>query len=103
MSKNTENLIINSVSYKCKHLKCELKMSKITLTSKNFDHHRHLLLYYILVREPGIAAVISGRVVEQDIREVQVSISTHGNPAVLPHRLHGGECCLNWPGERARI
>lgn len=80
-------------------------MSKIeiTLTSKNFDHHRHLLLYYILVREAGIAAVISGRVIEQDVREVQVSIPTHGNPAVLPHRLHGGECCLNRPVERTRI
>lgn len=73
------------------------------LTCKHFNDDGHLLLDDVLVREAGIAAVIGSRVVEQDVREVQISVHSHGHPAVLPHRLHGGERRLNGPVERSRI
>lgn len=78
-------------------------MRTIILTCKHFNNHRHLLLDDIFVGEAGVTAVVSRRVIEQDVREVQISIYSHGYPAVLPHRLHGGESCLNGPVERSRI
>lgn len=73
------------------------------LTCKHLNDHRHLLLNDIPIREASITAVISSRVINQHIREIQISIDSHGNPAVLPYRLHGGESCLNGPVERSRI
>lgn len=73
------------------------------LTCKHFNNHRHLLLDDVLVGETGVAAVISGRVIKQDVREVQISVDSHGNSTVLPYSLCGGESCLNRPVERSRI
>lgn len=89
--------------YPCSIQLCENCENTIILTCKHFNDHRHLLLDDILVGEAGVTAEISSRVVEQDVREVQISVYSHGYPAVLPHRLHCGESCLNGPVERSRI
>ena len=75
----------------------------IILTRQHFNNHGHLLLDDVLVGETGVTAVISGWVIEQDVREVEVSVDSHGNPAVLPHSLHGGERRLDGPAERSRV
>lgn len=75
----------------------------ITPTGENFNNHGHLLLNDIPVGEASVAAVVSHRVVEVDVGEVQVSVHAHGHPAVLSHRLHGGESRLDWPVERSGI
>ena len=71
-----------------------------SLTCDHLDHHRPLLLDAVFVREPGIAAVVGVGVVKEHIGEVEVSVNAGGDPAVLPHSLHGGEGRLDGPGER---
>ena len=78
-------------------------MDTAILTCKHFNNHGHLLLDDVLVRETGITAEITDRVIEQHVREVQVSVDPHGNPAVLPHSLRGGESRLDRPVERSRV
>lgn len=83
----------------------EIKTCRHTtaLTCDNFYHHGPLLLNGVFVWESGVAAVITDRVVKEDMREIQVPIHTHRDPAVLPHWLHGGKRCLNGPIKRSRI
>lgn len=83
-------------------VKCAVNSSG-TPTCENLDHHWHLLLNDVPVGEASVAAVIGGGVVVEDVREVQVSVHTHGHPAVLPHRLHGGESRLDRPVEGSRV
>ena len=75
----------------------------VILTGNNFNNNGHLLLDDVSVWEACITAVINSRVVEQDVREVQISVNSHGYPAVRPHGLHGGGSRLDGPVERSRI
>lgn len=72
----------------------------VILTRQHLNHHWHLLLDDVLVGEAGITAVIGSRVIELDVREIQISVYSHGYPAVRPHRVHGGDSCLNRPVKR---
>ena len=72
------------------------------LTCDHLDDDRPLLLDAVLVRESGVAAVVGLGVVEEDVGEVEIPVQPGGQPAVLPHGLHGGEGRLDGPGERSR-
>lgn len=69
----------------------------------HLNNHGHLLLDDVLIRKTGITTEVSNGVIEQYVGEVQVPIHPHGNSAVLPHSLHGGESCLDWPVEGSGI
>lgn len=73
------------------------------LTGDDFNDYGPLLLDAVFVRNTGIAAVVGLGVVKENIGEVEIPVNTGGHPAVLPHRLHGGEGRLDGPGERPRV
>lgn len=82
-------------------MKCFRTSHTSTPTCENFDNHGPLLLDDVPVGEAGVAAVVGHGVVDEDVGEVQVSVHAHGHPAVLWHRLHGGESRLDGPVERS--
>lgn len=71
------------------------------LTCKDSYGNRHLLLDDVFVGEACVAAVVGGRVIDVDIREVEISIHPHRHSTVLFDRQHDWGVGLVRPVERS--